>query len=64
MTKKELYMCDICHTAYRNEEGALNCEKEHLKCIKITGAIYETHFEFPHKIEVEFSDGTKRWYRQ
>lgn len=64
MTKKELYVCEICHTDYRNKEDALQCEKDHLKCAKITDTRYNAHFKLPHKIEVEFSDGTKHWYRQ
>lgn len=40
MTKKELYTCDICHTDYCNKEDALQCEKDHLKCVKITGTRY------------------------
>lgn len=63
MTKKELYACDLCHAVYQNEDGALNCEKDHLKCVKITDVRYDKHFKIPHKIEVEFSDGTKHWYR-
>lgn len=62
MTKKELYTCDICYTDYREKADALKCEKEHLKCVKITDTIYNAHFELPHKIEVEFSNGTKHWY--
>lgn len=64
MTKKEMYVCDICHTDYHNEKDALLCEKSHLKCVKITDTKYNALFKLPHKIEVEFSDGTKRWYRQ
>jgi hypothetical protein len=64
MTKKELYTCDICHTDYCNKETALQCEKDHFKCVKITDARYIAHFKLPHKIEVEFSDGTRRWYKQ
>ena len=64
MTKKELYTCDICHTDYREKADALKCEKEHLKCVKITDARYNAHFNLPCKIEVEFSHGTKHWYRQ
>lgn len=64
MTKKELYVCDICHTNYCVKEDALECEKEHLNCTKVTDARYNAHFKLPHKIEVEFSDGTKHWYRQ
>ena len=48
MTKKELYTCDICHTDYREKADAR----------------YNAHFNLPCKIEVEFSDGTKHWYRQ
>lgn len=64
MTKKEMYVCDICHTDYHNEKDALLCEKSHLKCVKITDTKYYALFKLPYKIEVEFSDGTKRWYRQ
>lgn len=64
MTKKELYTCDICHTDYPVKEDALKCEKEHFKGIKITDARYNAHYKFPYKIEVEFSDGTKCWYKQ
>lgn len=64
MTKKELYICDICHVDYDNEEDALDCEKGHLKIIKITDARYNPCSKFPYKIEVEFSDGTKHLYKQ
>lgn len=64
MTKKEMYVCDICHADYHNEKDALLCEKSHLKCVKITDTKYNALFKLPYKIEVEFSDGTKRWYRQ
>lgn len=63
MTKKVLYTCDICHTDHCNKENALKCEKDHLKCVKITDTKYNAHFKLPHKIEVEFSDGAKHWYR-
>lgn len=60
MTKKELYMCNICHTNYCNKEDVLKREKDHLKCVKITDARYNAYLGLPYKIEVEFSDGTKR----
>ena len=62
MTKKELYTCDICHTDYHDKADALKCEKEHLKCIKIADTRYKAHSKMPHKIVVEFSNGTRHWY--
>ena len=64
MTKKELYTCDICHTDYAKKADAQQCEKGHCKCTEITDTRYNAHFNYPHKIEVKFSDGTKHWYRQ
>lgn len=34
------------------------------KCIEITNMRYNAHFSYPSVIEIIFSDGTKRWYRQ
>lgn len=64
MTKKELYTCDICHTDYANKADAQKCEEEHCKCLDVTDFRILAYQKYPLKIEVKFSDGTKRWYRQ
>ncbi len=64
MTEKKLYTCDICHTDYSSKSDAQQCEKAHCRCNKITDTRYNSYFEYPYRIEVEFSDGTKRWYKQ
>lgn len=51
-------------TDYCSKEDALQCEKGHLKCVKITDTKYNAYLGLPYKIEVEFPDGTKRWYKQ
>lgn len=63
MTKKELYTCDICHTDYAKKEDADKCEKEHCCCVVINDYRINAHAKYPHKIEVELSDGTRHWYR-
>lgn len=63
MTEKKLFTCDICHTDYAKKEDAVNCEKEHCKIGKIADMRCTPHMKYPHKISVEFSDGTRRWYK-
>ena len=63
MTEKKLYTCDICHTDYANKTDAQKCEKEHISPCGIDDFRIHAHEIYPHKIEVTFKDGTKRWYK-
>lgn len=64
MTKKEVFICDICGTNYSKEKQALDCEKTHYKCTEIIKAKYEPNCYYPDEIKVKFSNNISGRYRR
>lgn len=64
MTEKRLYTCDICRTDYANKEDCKKCEKAHTVSTVMKDFRYQAHGKYPTKIEVKFTDGTTKWYRE
>lgn len=63
MKIKTLYTCEICRTDFAEKKEAEKCEKEHVNPKMIYDFRVQAHGKYPTKIEVEFADGSKHWYR-
>ena len=67
MTERKLYTCDICHTDYRAQSMALECEKSHKQPLDIAGARYvamnNDSTGYPVTITVRFTDGSTKTYK-
>lgn len=64
MKKQTLYVCEICHTSFEDEEDAKECEASHKRLYpktKITPLYRQmTKFGVPAELTVEFvEDGEK-----
>lgn len=62
MTKKEVFVCDICHTDYYSEIRAIECEKSHKKIEKIKAMRINPYEKYPDQVCVQFSDEHECWY--
>lgn len=67
MKKIELYQCEICGTQYKSKAECTNCEKRHIKPVKITGTRYvnfkDNHKGYPVTISVAMKDGSTVTYK-
>lgn len=59
MKEVKHYICDICHTEYNSKCQCEQCEKSH-KNISQT----QNKKGYPHKIDVEFEDGSVLTYKR
>lgn len=68
MKEVKHYICEICNTEYNDKTKATECEKSHKKAVKIKDTRYLSKGQnakgYPQKIEVEFGDGTTKWYHE
>lgn len=64
MKKQVLYMCEYCGTQYKEEKDAAKCEKGHKNAKRICNSTHHAKGDYPDRIEVEFEDGTKIWYKK
>lgn len=64
MKEQKLYVCDYCGTQYKDKEKALICERGHKIYNRISDTRYHVGGIFPDRVEVEFTDGSRRWYKQ
>ncbi len=68
MKKQTIYQCEICGTVYKERIDCENCERSH----KVKAAIVNTRYlsqkqnqqGFPQAVELEFSDGSRAWYKR
>ena len=63
MKEQKLYVCDFCGTQYKDKEKARICEKGHKVYNRISDVRYHTGAMLPDRVEVEFTDGSRRWYK-
>lgn len=64
MKEITLYTCECCGTQYNDKSMALDCERTHKHFTRICNVGYRyAKEEFPDQIEVEFTDGTRLWYK-
>ena len=68
MKKKILYVCDYCHTQYKDEITAQVCERNHKQKLKIVGTRYlpatQGGSELPVTITVENEFGNQAIYKR
>lgn len=66
MKEQKLYVCEFCGTQYGDKSKAKICEDNHKKCKKIIDTKYLAYKSDntgrPHKVCVEFDDGSTQWY--
>lgn len=63
MKEQKLYVCDFCGTQYKDKEKARTCEKGHKVYNRISDVRYHAGVMLPDRVEVEFTDGSRRWYK-
>lgn len=63
MKEQKLYVCDFCGTQYTDKEKALICEKGHEMPKRISDVRYHAGGDFPDRVEIEFTDGSRCWYK-
>lgn len=68
MKEVKHYICDICHTEYNDKCQCQQCEKSHKKSMRIIREHYVSKTQnkkgYPHKIDVEFEDGSVLTYKR
>ena len=64
MKEQKLYVCEWCGTQYKDKNQALECEKGHKAAKHIHNSIYHSKCDFPDRVEIEFTDGTRCWYKR
>lgn len=64
MKELTLYVCDTCGTQYKDKEKAKQCEKSHNFANSISNATYHANADYPDRIEVNFTNGKKIWYKR
>lgn len=68
MREQKLYICEKCGTQYKEKDKAVRCEKMHKSHVKINNAAYHAckceADGYPDRVEIEFSDGSKKWYKK
>lgn len=68
MRKLELYMCEICNTQYAEKSEATECERYHVKPIKIQPFKYipksMAQQPYPLTVIATFEDGKEIRYRR
>lgn len=70
MMPKEVkyYVCDICHTQYKDKAKAKTCEKSHCLALGIVDARYVSKAQnekgYPTTVTVEMADGTRQIYKR
>lgn len=66
MKEVKHYICEICGTEYNDKNKASDCERSHKTPTEITDMRYLSKSQnlkgYPHKIEIKFADGSKKWY--
>lgn len=66
LRKSTIYICEGCGVDYATAEEAEECEKSHIKPVKIVKANYEYRFsEMPNtpvSVTVKFENGMEREY--
>lgn len=67
MKEQKLYVCELCETQYKDKQKAIACENMHKKPVKVGNAAYHAckcdADGYPDRVEIEFSDGSKKWYK-
>lgn len=68
MKEVKNYVCEYCHTQYKEKNMAEECEKSHQIPKQVVGCAYRSittnRSGYPFKIEMEMSDGEIITYRQ
>ncbi len=64
MKEQKLYVCDFCGTQYKDKKKAMACEKGHKLIARINNEGYHAGGELPDRVEVEFTDGSRCWYKR
>ena len=68
MKERKIYQCEICATVYKERSECEKCEKSHKIKAAIVNARYlgykQNEKGFPHTVELEFSDGSRAWYKR
>lgn len=64
MKELKLFVCEHCGTQYKDKEKAKGCEMTHKVANGIGNASYHANGDYPDKVEVQFTDGKKIWYKR
>lgn len=64
MKEQKLYVCDYCGTQYKEKAKAIACERGHKTAKGITDTRYHAGGDFPDRVEVAFTDGSRCWYKR
>ena len=68
MKEKVLYTCEVCRTDYADKAGAMRCELNHKKKLKIVDARYLAQAQdesgFPTTITVRSESGEQATYKR
>ena len=64
MKEQKLYLCEYCGTQYKDKKKAVECEERHKLAKEVKNASYHAGCDFPDRVEVEFTDGTRCWYKR
>ena len=64
MKEQRLWVCEYCGTQYKERTKAAECEKKHKRVSGVKDAKYHAGGDYPDRVEVTFSDGTKCWYKR
>ena len=68
MKERKIYQCEICATVYKERSECEKCEKSHKVKATVENARYLSYKQnekgLPHAVELEFSDGSRAWYKR
>lgn len=64
MKELKLFICELCGTQYKEKYNAEKCERTHLHVEDINQEKYHANGEYPDRIEIQFMDGKKIWYKR
>lgn len=64
MLEQLLYLCEGCHTPYKDKVTAVLCEKSHKKISRVELAKYHAKGEYPDRLLVTFEGGETIWYKR